>query len=565
MNSFAGAMFPPAAALTTEVEMSVSCEDLGDRDLVSKSDPCCVLLRKLPGPGGAWAEVGRTERIKDCLDPRWTTKFVVTYSFEEKQLLKFCVYDIDSSSGDLSDHDALGVLECSLGEIMAAQSKGFSRQLTKGQGIMKIHSEEISNNNDLVTIQFQAMDLDKKDLFGKSDPYFEISRVNESNDFSIVYRSEVIMNNLNPTWKSFEIESRTLCNGDLDRVLKIEVLDKDSDGSSDLIGSFRTTLRRLSCGPSTDNVYDCINEKKKAKKGSKYKNSGVIKLIKINTEKIPSFLEILRGGLQLNFTLAVDFTGSNGNPADPRSLHYRDPSGRPNQYQAAITAVGDIVQDYDSDKMFPALGFGARVPPHGAVSHEFFLSLDPASPFCAGLEGVMAAYNNALHNVQLYGPTNFSPVIRHVAKFAHTYQNDPTNYFVLLIITDGIITDFDETKRAIIESSSLPLSIIIVGVGNEDFEAMEELDSDEALLRHGSLVAKRDIVQFVEMRKFIQKNGTWSKEQLAAEVLAEIPGQMLSFMKSKGFTPPAASAASSSFTTSPPQMAHASAPMIINP
>ena len=94
---------------------------------------------------------------------------------------------------------------------------------------------------------------------------------------------------------------------------------------------------------------------------------------------------------------------------------------------------------------------------------------------------------------------------------------------------------------------------------------MEELDSDEALLRHGSLVAKRDIVQFVEMRKFIQKNGTWSKEQLAAEVLAEIPGQMLSFMKSKGFTPPAASAASSSFTTSPPQMAHASAPMIINP
>ena len=41
--------------------------------------------------------------------------------------------------------------------------------------------------------------------------------------------------------------------------------------------------------------------------------------------------------------------------------------------------------------------------------------------------------------VQLYGPTNFSPVIRHVAQFAKTYQ-DGMNYFILLIITDGIIS-----------------------------------------------------------------------------------------------------------------------------
>ena len=41
--------------------------------------------------------------------------------------------------------------------------------------------------------------------------------------------------------------------------------------------------------------------------------------------------------------------------------------------------------------------------------------------------------------VQLYGPTNFSPVLRHVARFAANSQ-DGKNYFVLLIITDGIIT-----------------------------------------------------------------------------------------------------------------------------
>jgi len=188
--------------------------------------------------------------------------------------------------------------------------------------------------------------------------------------------------------------------------------------------------------------------------------------------------------------------------------------------------------------MFPALGFGARIPPTGQVSHEFFLTLDQSQPYCQGIDGVLAAYHNSLHNVQLYGPTNFSPVIRHVAKFAEAYRADPSNYFILLIITDGIITDFEETKKSIISASSLPMSIIIVGVGQEDFSAMDDLDSDEELLRSGSLVAQRDIVQFVELRKFLHTNGSWSKEMLAKEVLAEIPGQLLSYMKSKGFQPP---------------------------
>lgn len=42
-----------------------------------------------------------------------------------------------------------------------------------------------------------------------------------------------------------------------------------------------------------------------------------------------------------------------------------------NAYAMALKAVGEIIQDYDSDKMFPALGFGAKLPPDGHVSHEF--------------------------------------------------------------------------------------------------------------------------------------------------------------------------------------------------
>ena len=149
----------------------------------------------------------------------------------------------------------------------------------------------------------------------------------------------------------------------------------------------------------------------------------------------------------------------------------------------------------------------------------------------------MSAYYNSLNTVQLYGPTNFAPVINHVANFAAAHQAEASNYFVLLILTDGIITDFDDTKRALVGASSLPMSVIIVGIGDEDFAAMDILDGDQHRLQYQGQVAKRDIVQFVEMRKFVSREGGWNKELLAKAVLAEIPGQVTGWMKMKGFVP----------------------------
>ena len=82
-------------------------------------------------------------------------------------------------------------------------------------------------------------------------------------------------------------------------------------------------------------------------------------------------------------------------------------------------------------------------------------------------------------------------------------MNVSQQYFVLLIITDGVITDMDQTRSAIVNASRLPMSIIIVGVGGADFEAMEFLDGDDGILRSATgEAAMRDIVQFVPFRQF---------------------------------------------------------------
>lgn len=58
----------------------------------------------------------------------------------------------------------------------------------------------------------------------------------------------------------------------------------------------------------------------------------------------------------------------------------------------------------------------------------------------------------------------------------------------------------DKVIELIVNSCSLPLSIIIVGVGNADFANMSRLDGDGGLYNSKGQKANRDIVQFVPFR-----------------------------------------------------------------
>jgi len=245
--------------------------------------------------------------------------------------------------------------------------------------------------------------------------------------------------------------------------------------------------------------------------------------------------------MEMNFVVSIDYTGSNGDPRDSRSLHYSG-ANQPTQYHKAIVGVGEVIKDYDTDKLFPVFGFGAKIPPNGAVSHMFPCNFNPGNPFMNGVDGILKAYYGCLPQIQLYGPTNFAPTILEVARMAKDPENlskPVPDYFVLMIITDGVITDMQATKRAIIDNSNLPFSIIIVGVGNADFDGMEELDSDDQLLSLDGVTATRDIVQFVPFRDF-SADTINAKTSLAMQVLAEVPEQVTSYMFHNQKAPPPA-------------------------
>uniref|UniRef100_A0A672I4E8 Copine family member IX n=1 Tax=Salarias fasciatus TaxID=181472 RepID=A0A672I4E8_SALFA len=433
---------------------------------------------------------GRTEVIDNTRNPDFVRKFVLMCNHECHRLgtlvlfMQFNNYPLFQSLPVSLTHSGIPGKKC---------------------GVIILTAEELSNCRDIATMQLCANKLDKKDFFGKSDPFLVFYRSNEDGTFTICHKTEVIKNTLNPVWQPFTIPVRALCNGDYDRTVKVDVYDWDRDGSHDFIGEFTTSYRELSRGQNQFNVYEVSG-------GSLF----VIAFVSPQQHQTPDL---------------------GGNPSQPTSLHYMSPY-QMNAYAMALKAVGEIIQDYDSDKLFPAYGFGAKLPPDGKISHAFPLSGDADNPNCVGIEGVLEAYFQSLRTVQLYGPTNFAPVINKVANCAAEIT-DGSQYFVLLMITDGVISDMVQTKEAVVNAASLPLSIIIVGVGPAEFDAMEELDGDEVRVSSRGRLAERDIVQFVPFRDYIDRSGNQvlSMARLAKDVLAEIPDQLLSFMKSRGIEP----------------------------
>ncbi|CAB0014061.1 unnamed protein product [Nesidiocoris tenuis] len=85
--------------------------------MLSKSDPMVVTFLK-PFGQDKWVEYHRTEVVTNSHDPDFLSKPHLEYHFEEHQQLKFEVYDLDSSSTNLADHDFLGFATCSLGQII---------------------------------------------------------------------------------------------------------------------------------------------------------------------------------------------------------------------------------------------------------------------------------------------------------------------------------------------------------------------------------------------------------------------------------------------------------------
>ena len=246
-----------------------------------------------------------------------------------------------------------------------------------------------------------------------------------------------------------------------------------------------------------------------------------------------SFIDYIGAGVKIALSIGIDFTGPNGRPLDSGAIHSIK-GKRPNDYYRAIESCGNIVGYYDYDQLFPVYGFGAVInsSPNKVPSMCFNLNFTD-NPDIKTIENVLKTYKECIEQkkLTLTGPALFAPLIKEVA--SRINSQDLFEYHILMILTNGVIEDLQQTIDALVEVSSLPLSVIIIGIGNDDFSKMEILDGDDIpLISTTGKIRMRDLVQFVPFSRYKK-----DEKKLMMEVLGEIPRQIVEYYQFKNLNP----------------------------
>lgn len=449
----------------------------------------------------AFNYLGPTEPFIDN-DIYFTTNFNVNFYFQKDQVLKF----------ELVMKNTTQVLETTLGKIL-------------GTKYQEIDLPFLFNFNDktAITVRGLAVKDDTKNSYMTIDIIVDLS----SQPYSDYY---IVMSNTNNQyqpqkfWKSEEKSGKTFV-FTASMVNLVDVSGGDYDQSilmdfyniyAGKIGTINTSVNKLS--------ESMINKTKIELENDKEELIGIIH-VEFNIERVTKFIELIEYGLQIQMTIGIDYTASNLEPTNPQSLHYCL-GKKPTQYESAIQSCGQIVSCYDYDQIFPVFGFGGITPKARETSHCFNVTLKPEAEIY-GFNDIIRLYRESLLKVTLDGPTYFAPLIKQCIKVIKDKKSETSIYYVLLIVTDGCIHDYEETKNAICEGAHLPFSIIIIGVGNEDFSSMIQLDGDKIpLLDKSGNKIERDIVQFVKYNDFKH-----DPIELSEQVLTEIPQQIEQYFR----------------------------------
>jgi hypothetical protein len=241
---------------------------------------------------------------------------------------------------------------------------------------------------------------------------------------------------------------------------------------------------------------------------------------------------------QIDFCVAIDFTSSNGDPYMPSSNHCLLSLGGLNDYEETIVALGEAIESKypnHASSEHAVWGFGAKFDPNGPVRHIFQCG---SSSTVHGVDGILDAYKSVFRSdLIMSGPTVFAQVLQAAAARAkrhHTehqqlqqcieqvFHSPRYSYTVLVIITDGIMEDVTATRERLDLYSTMPLSVVFVGVGRSDFRVLDSLCQPSS----SSCRCNTTFVQFRQLQH--------DPAALGDAALRNIPIQLWEYMQQHG-------------------------------
>ena len=443
--------------------------------------------------------------------------FTIPYYFEKQQLLEFRVY--------FNNYDN-ELIQTSLGSIMGSRGQTFKKKLSNGEDIYIKGSELKKSSKEII---FDII-IQGNSLVGCKFRYSIINKgTDQKPDNKKIYDSEVKSGKKN-------IPERNQLNF-MRCKIPLMYLKTGGNNNDNIISiEFFDIIHKREIGNYQGYFSNIMN----SNNFEIFLFNNIKAIINCRVESHPTFISYLRSGINIQLTIGIDFTGSNGHYKDPPSLHYL--GGGLNNYESAIRSCGDIVSAYDKEQSFPVFGFGFNfIDPYlnnfdgKYTDFNYPINCDIENPAIKYIDGVLMEYRNFITKIHLSGPTYFSPMINDLIFEVEKEIDEGKlfNYHIIMILTDGMIDDMNETKDSLVAASFLPISVIIIGIGNGDFTKMDVLDADVIPLYDSTgRKADRDLVQFVPYNQFKD-----NPQLLAEQVLEEIPRQVVEYFQHKGIQP----------------------------
>ena len=508
------------------IELYFKCTDIHSAALFNKPDTYVML--EVQHNGGPKVAAGQTEIIKNEVNPIYLKCLAIEFEQEEDPDLIFSVFD------EKGDRDELmGLAKCKVSELIAHGGSGKKMRMNlptsqnkKDSWITVRHNMCSYSKLNYVLVAYLNR-MQQIEAFNNQSPFIKIFRPRgdfegekdwvQVKHWTMCYESEHQPGKLNAGFMPFDINSTALCRGDENSPIRFEVWDFGEKADHGFVGATHLAIAGIRKGDKIGKLLDV--------KGVEFGELVVDKLFERFDYDLKDYLN---AGLKLEVHVAIDFTASNGPWKNPMSLHHLSKrNGMENEYTQAVERIVGPLLALGQNETVRVSGFGAKVD--GRKSDYFFLGGE-ARKEVQGIQGVLEVYRNTVPKVEFFGMTHFAPTIKHTQMVAREdYRTSHWNYKVLIIFTDGILNDVEDTRAIVASCSNDPVSILIVGVGNEDFKEMKVLDGDDRKLKG----ATRDLVQFMKFRDYAGLQG----KKMARVALNELPAQVDLFYRAQQIKP----------------------------
>lgn len=238
-----------------KIELFLACRNLTNLDgVMGKSDPLIkVYLDE--------QELGKTEHIRNNLNPTFQKPVDILYAFEKRQNITVKVFDIDGEEAS-GNHQLVGEAKFELAQVVSNGKLGFETPLTlnesgQNRGQLIVKAEPVAVEREDYHIDLKANNVKNVEWFSKSDPFVRFFRPNDAyltsaspstipeNQWTLVHETEFVKDCLSPDFAPFSISSSKLCKNNKNAFVKMELWDNSKEGNHTYLGMGFFTVNQL--------------------------------------------------------------------------------------------------------------------------------------------------------------------------------------------------------------------------------------------------------------------------------------------------------------------------------